>query len=207
MFKRFKKTTKNSKNLLDISNKFSSNDIVCKQMLELLNNNVTNVKLDVDINNSYYVFLNDTIYLTDKEKNKESYQRICNVAHECIHSIQNKVIQFINFVLSNVEMLAFIIVSICMAFKFHTNIVFYSYLILNIVSMIPRLILEIDATKRSISLSKKYMESKIEENESSILLKQYENQIFKLFPIFIMSLLMDRITRIAFIFLLRYIQN
>lgn len=203
MFKYFKKTIKENKYLLDISNKFSSNDIVCMQMLELLNNKTTDVKIDRDIKNSYYVFLNDTIYLSNREKNKTSYQRICTVSHECIHSIQNKIIQILNFVLSNIELLAFVIAFTCMLCRFNINIVFYSYLTLNIISTIPRLILEIDATIRSMNLSEKYMENKIDENESSVLLKTYKFQILILFPVFIISLLIGRILRLLLIYLLK----
>lgn len=194
---------KENKKLSEISNNFSSNDMICKQMLEILNNKTTNLKLDKDIKNSYYVFLNDTIYLSDREQNKTSYLRICTVSHECIHSIQNKIIQVVNFVLSNIEIVAFIIAFICMICRFNTNIIFYSYLVLNLLSAIPRLILEIDATIRSSDLSKIYIKSKIDENDSNILISAYRNKIGNFFPVFIMSLLMGRILRLLFIYILK----
>lgn len=202
MINYFEKWNEKKVQLLNISNKFCSNDIVCKQILELLNNETTNIKLDTDIKSNYYVFFTDTIYLSDKEITKNGYQRICVIAHECIHSIQNKTTQVINFTLSNVELIAFVISLICIIFKFNTNIVFFGYLILNILSSIPRLILEIDATIRSIDLSRKYMEYKLDENELSSILKVYKLQIVLFWPLFIVSLLMGRALRIVIIYIL-----
>ncbi|MDD2376877.1 MAG: zinc metallopeptidase [Clostridia bacterium] len=201
MINYFEKWNKKKIQLSYISNKFCSNDIVCKQMLELISNKSTNIKLDTDIKNNYYVFLTDTIYLSNKEITRNSYQRICVIAHECIHSIQNKIIQVVNFALSNVELIAFVISLICITCGFNTYIVFYSYLILNIFSAIPRLILEIDATIRSINLSSKYMKYKIDENELSIILKTYKLQILLLLPFFIISLLIGRGFRLSVVYI------
>ena len=202
MINYFEKWNKKKIELSNISNKFDNNNIVCKQILNLLKNETTNIKLDNDIKNSYYVFLNDTIYLCDKEISKNGYQRICVIAHECIHSIQNKILQAINFTISNIELIAFVISLICILFRFNINIVFYMYLILNIFSAIPRLILEIDATVRSINLSRKYMKSKIDENELNSMIKIYKFQIWLLLPLFIISLLIGRILRLLIIYLL-----
>jgi len=196
MINYFKNWNKKKLNLNDISNKFSSNDVICKQILEIIGNKSTKIKLDQDIKNNYYVFLTNTIYLSDKEKTKNGYQRICIIAHECIHSIQNKIIQVVNFALSNIELIAFIIAFVCIILKFNVNMVFYSYLLLNIISIIPRLILEIDATIRSIDLSKKYMKNKIDENELNVILNIYKHQILIFMPMFIISLLIGRIIRL-----------
>ncbi len=199
MFNCYLKIKDKNKELEKISNKLSSNYVICKEILELLDNNSTKIKLDEDIKNSYYVFFNDTIYLSDREKNKTCYQRVCFIAHECIHSIQNKTIQVINFVLSNVELIAFIIALICMLFKTNTNLIFYIYLLINVISAIPRLILEIDAVIKSIYLSAKYIKNNIDEKEANILIKAYKLKILIFSPIFIISLLIGRILRIILI--------
>jgi hypothetical protein len=203
MFKYCEKINENDIQLLNITTKFSSNDIVCKQMLKLLNNENTKVKLEDNIKNSYYIFLNDTIYLSNREKNKTDYQRICVISHECIHSIQNKIIQVVNFVLSNGELLFFAISIICMLYRFNINIVFFTYLLLNIFSIIFRLILEIDATIKSINLCEKYIKNKIDEKESNILIKSYRSKILLFLPIFIVSLSIGKFLRLLFIYLLK----
>jgi hypothetical protein len=203
MFKYCKKINENEIQLLNITTKFGSNDIVCKQMLKLLNNENTKIKLEDNIKNSYYIFLNDTIYLSNREKNKTDYQRICVISHECIHSIQNKIIQVVNFVLSNGELLFFAISIICMLYRFNINIVFFTYLLLNIFSIIFRLILEIDATIKSINLCEKYIKNKIDEKESNILIKSYRSKILLFLPIFIVSLSIGKFLRLLFIYLLK----
>jgi hypothetical protein len=199
MINYFKKS--NHKNLTEISDKFCSNEVVCKQILELQNNKTTKIKLDKDIKNNYYVFITDTIYLSDKEVNKRSYQRICGIAHECIHSIQNKILQGINFALSNIELIVFVISFICIILKFNINIVFYFYIILNIISAIPRVVLEIDATLRSINLCKKYIGNVVNMKETDMLIKSYKTQILFLLPVFITSLLIGRIFRFLIIYI------
>ncbi len=205
MIKCFEKRTKSKKKLLEISDKFSSNFVVCKQILELIKNNSTHIKIDKDIKNSYYVFLNDTIYISDIAKNTSGYQRICVIAHECVHSIQNKRIQIINFILSNLELMSFIISIICILFKYCADRVFSAYLILNVISIIPRLILEIDATIKSIDLSKKYVENKLDEFDTNILINAYKSKI-KLFSIiFILYLILGKLLRLLVVYLLSYI--
>lgn len=204
MIKYFEKMNK-SKKISEISDKFSSNSIVCKQILELIKNNSTDVKIDKDIKNSYYVFLNDTIYISAAAKNTNGYQRICVMAHECIHSIQNKTMQMINFILSNIELLSFVLSVVCMLFRYNINIVLYAYLVVNIISIIPRLILEIDATIKSIDLSKKYIENKLDEGETDILINAYKSKVKLLFPIFIISLINGKVLRLLLVGLLNYI--
>jgi len=201
MINYLRKWKQENRKLSNISDKFSSNDLVAKQMLELLNNKTTKIKVDNDIKNNYYVFLTDTIYLSNKEVNKNGYQRICVMAHECIHSIQSKTIQTINFILSNIELIAFVITFICMVIKFNVNIVFYSYMILNIISVIPRIILELNATLKSINLTKKYIEDKVEDNETNTLLNSYKKQIILFLPLFIVSLLLGRFFRFLIIYI------
>lgn len=202
MLKYLSKEKNKEKELLDISNKLPSNEVVCSQILYILGNNKTDIKIDKDIKNSYYVFLNNTIYLSDKSKNNNNYYRICVIAHECIHSIQSKLIQIFNFVLSNVELIAFVISIICALLKFSTSIVLYTYLGINIVSMIPRLILEIDASIKSIDLVRKYIKDKVSENESNLLIKYYNSKVLVFLPIFVIYLLAGRILRFSCIYLL-----
>lgn len=188
-----------------ITNRLDDNELVCEQILKILGNGSTNIKIDNDIKNSYYVFLNDTIYLSNREKNRSSYQRICTIAHECIHSIQNKIMQVTNFILSNIELFSFIATVILLILKLNANIIVICYLIINVISIIPRFILEIDATIRSIGLSKKYMQEKISKEELVNIVCAYKAQITLMFPLFILSLFFGKFIRINIVYLLKYI--
>lgn len=204
MFKSFENRTEDEILLSQINYKFNNNEIVCKEMLELINNKTTKVKLDEDIKDNYYVYLNDKIYLSDREKCRSSYLRFSVVAHECSHSVQNKTLQAINFILSNIEMLSFIAALLCIVHRFNINIAFYTYIILNIISTIPRLILETDAIIKSYRLCKKYFKDRITQDETDIILNKYKFKMHAYYPIFIFLLLMGRGARILIIYFVRY---
>ena len=191
-----------NKENLKLINELPGNETVCKQILELIGNNKTSIKLDKNIKNSYYVFLNDTIYLSDKEKVNKSYYRISLVAHECIHSVQNKLLQIINFILSNIELIVFAISLILIIFKYNNNTFLYSYFIINILAIIFRLILEIHATIKSIGICEKYMKNKIEDKKLKDIINAYRSKIILLFPLFITSLVFGKVLRLLIIYFL-----
>lgn len=188
-----------NKEIIDV---LPSNLDMCKEMLELLGNNKTIVKLDKDIKNSYYVFLNDTIYLSNRDKVNKSYYRISLIAHECMHSVQNKVLQIINFIFSNIELITFLISLTLILINSKNIILLKSYLIINIVSIIPRLMLEIHATIKSIKLSTTYLKDKIGNESLDNIIKRYRFKIILFFPLFILSLIFWKILRLALIYFL-----
>lgn len=191
-----------NKENLKLVNELPNNEKVSMQILELLNNNKTNIKLDKNIKNSYYVFLNDTIYLSDLEKVNESYYRILLIAHECIHSVQNKLLQFINFILSNIELIVFAISLFLIVTSNKNNIIINSYFVISILSVISRLVLEIQATIKSIGLSQKYMKNKIEEEKLKDIINAYKSKITLLFPLFVLSVILGKVLRLLIIYFL-----
>lgn len=197
--------SKSKEYLINVSNKLDNSETICKQMLELLKNKTTKVILDNDIKNSYYVFLNDTIYLSNKEKNRTNYRRICTVAHECIHSKQNKIMQIINFVFSNIELISFIMGIILILLKTKIDLIVYYYLCITIVSVIPRLILEIDAVIKSLILTKEYLKTIFKTEETENITNLYRIQIIVMSPLFILALILGRIIRIAIMYSLIFI--
>ncbi|MEG1008314.1 MAG: hypothetical protein RSF67_00580, partial [Clostridia bacterium] len=60
-----------------INNKLDDNITITKDILNLLDNKKTNVVIDEDIKNSYYVFFKDIIYLSN---NNNTYKRVCLIA-------------------------------------------------------------------------------------------------------------------------------
>ncbi|MCX8075157.1 MAG: hypothetical protein N2749_06185 [Clostridia bacterium] len=185
---------KNSK-IKKIIDKLPDNITITKEMLTMLGNSTTNVIIDNDFKNSYYVFMNDKIYLSNKENNK--YTRVCLIAHECVHSIQNKILQWFNFILSNLELLAFFLCAVLIFFDKSKNISFLVYTCIWAISVLVRSILEIHAVYKSIYLSKKYLDIKISKNDAKDITNVYSYQAKVLFPLFFISLFYAKMIRLV----------
>lgn len=177
----------NDERLKDIVKKLPDNEKVTDDILKLLGNKTTKVQKDKDLANSYYVFLKDTIYLADNEKNNSGVSRICLIAHECRHSIQSKLMQWLNFIFSNLEMVLFLITFIANIF-IKNSMLMYIYLGVLVLSIIFRSILEFDAVFSSTKISKKYLLSKIDNSEAEELAGIYYKSTKSLLPLFILSL-------------------
>ena len=162
--------SENDKLAQQYSEKLPENEIICKDILNSLNNKDTKVILDKEIKNSYYVFLNDKIYISDNKVNDNLYTRIVLIAHECIHSIQSKILQILNYLFSNVEVLMFLIL---LGVKFITKtsnmVLLITYLMVGLIAIIFRSILEFDAVKRSLNLGLEYLLSKTNEKEAKLI--------------------------------------
>ena len=189
--------------LEDIISKLPPNEEVAKDILKMLDNSKTKCVLDKDIKNSYYVYLNDTMYISDREKVKNNSSRICLVAHECWHSIQSKFIQKLNFIFSNLELLTFIIAAVLRIFtKF--EIIVYIYYAIILLSLIFRIILEQDAVRNSIPLAKNYMEKYLSKNDTEFITAKYKKKINILYIPFFISLMIGKIVRGIIIFLIYF---
>ena len=193
--KMLKSNSKERIKLDKIIDKLPSNYEVVEDILKIIGNKTTKVVFDNDIKNNYYTYLNDTIYLTKSKKfnDKNRSGRICVVAHECRHSVQSKILQNINFILSNLELLSFIIMIILTFIKFVNITYLFIYFGIIIISIIPRLILEIDAVIKSVPIAKKYLETKLKKDDVEYVENYYSIHTKMLLPIFIFSLLFERI--------------
>jgi Zn-dependent membrane protease YugP len=198
-FKYIKSRTKENEEIKDIISKLPDNKECAKEILESMGNDTSRIILDGGLKNSYYIFLNDTIYLSNREKNKKAYTRICLVAHECIHSMQSKILQKVNFILSNIEIISFILIFILLLLNKQNNIFIYSYYGLVVLSIIPRIILELDAVIKSVPMATRYLSGKLEENELSLVKEVYNFQIKLFLPLFVIGLLIGKILRVAII--------
>ena len=87
--KRYKKLKElgYDKGLNEITNKLPENKEICKSILKMLNNE--NVKIEESESNqaSLYMLLSNSIIIANI---KNTFTRVQTVAHECLHSIQNK---------------------------------------------------------------------------------------------------------------------
>lgn len=159
------KEARKNKRLEELTSKFPSNKEICKQILKMLNNSKVKIIENEDKNNktSLYIAITDTIFIADI---KEIYTRIQTIAHECLHSIQNRRLLLFNFIYSNIYIVYFvlsIILTILGVFKdFKLHIFVLS--ILGFLYYIIRSYLETDAMIRAQYLAKEYMLQYIEKN-------------------------------------------
>ena len=97
---------------------------------------------------------------------------MCVIAHECIHSIQPKILQNLNFILSNLEIVIFVVYLLLFFLKVNIQKIYLVYLIIAIFPLVIRTILELWAISRAPKLSKEYLEEK---NVDEINVKKVEN--------------------------------
>lgn len=201
----FKKDSDLSKHANEIMNTVEENTLACKNILALISNNSTNIELINNSKTSYYVFLTDKIYLSNNDKNKNNFTRIGMIAHECIHSVQSKILQWINFLSSNLEMIFFVILIILKLFNFLNLELIIIYSVISLISIITRNFLEVEATVKSVNLSKKYLSKILNDSQLNEIIDLYKFQTFVLLPGFIIYLNFGKILRFVAALVLYYL--
>lgn len=183
----------------DIINKMPENDIIASDILRKLNNNTTKIVKDDDIKGNYYVFLKDTIYFANNSKSIKDYSRLTLIAHECVHSIQSKILQIFNFTFSNLEIFFFLVIMILKLF-FKIDNIDYIYVTILLLSIFFRYTLEIHASLKSIKLTKDYLFLKnIDSKEIELTYRVIKFQVISLLPIMLFSLIFLQIIRLIII--------
>lgn len=176
---------------------------ICKDILKQINNEKVNVEIDEKTKSSLYVFLTDTIYISNKFKKGKSIDdqnkvKALVIAHECAHSIQSKVQQIINFILANLEILLFIAVLTTRVFFKRYDVFVNSYITVNILSIFIRWYLEMNATINSVIITAKYMlQNNVEKEKIKNLVLYYKKELLKSMPIFIFYLFVFKIVRLT----------
>lgn len=166
-----------SKELNEITNKLPENKVVCEDILKILHNN-QKVKVvenqDKNAKASLYIVATNTISIANI---KDSCTRIQTIAHECIHSIQNKKILLFNFIYSNIYIMYFITICVLTFFNKIQNQMLQVY-ILTLLSFIyykVRSFLETDAMTRAPYLANEYMikSTNLEKDEIEKIMNSY----------------------------------
>lgn len=103
-----------NKKLDELTKKFSENTEICKWYLKKLNNTTTKIQENLESKNSMYIAITDKIIIANI---KESYTRIQTIAHECLHSVQDKKLLYFNFIYTNIYLIYFITITILALFK------------------------------------------------------------------------------------------
>ena len=93
------------KKLNEITNKLPENREICNDILKILGNENVNVKENEGNQASLYIAISNSIIIANI---KNTFTRVQTIAHECLHSVQNRRTLIFNFILSNLYIIYFI---------------------------------------------------------------------------------------------------
>lgn len=161
--KELKKNALNSE-LNMITEKYPSNIEVCKYILRKLGNRATKIEEDTNSEATLYIAFQNKISIGNTH---ESFTRIQTMAHECLHSIQDRKMLIFNFIFSNIYFIYFGVICVLIVLKKLPNEILFSniFLILSFIYYVIRIFLENDAMIKAEYVAKEYMQ---EQNISSI---------------------------------------
>lgn len=169
------------------------NITICKEMLKILKNNHTNVEYNKDKNSklSYYNHKQDIIIL--KADNSGS-SRIIQIAHECIHTTQQIEYLNANRFFSNLQILYFFIslMFIIKKVEFEMLIIAIQLLIL-IGTLFVKVVIEGDASYRSINLASEYLKNN---KEAEIYIEEVSKLIYNTMSIYYMNFFVQGMTMV-----------
>lgn len=171
--KDLKKLADNQK-LNEYTKKFPKNKEICQKILKKLGNE----KVEIEENSksaTMYIAITNKIIIGDL---KENYSRIQTIAHECLHSIQDKRLQKFHFIISNIYLIYFIVIIILELINKlpSRNIYLIILLILGSIYITVRNYLENDAMIKAKYLAKEYIEEEriLKKEEETELINGYE---------------------------------
>jgi len=142
--------------LNEIAKNYPKNTEICKTILKNLGNETTKIEEDTNSEATLYLVTSDKISIGNTH---ESFTRIQTMAHECLHSIQDKKMLMFNFVYSNIYLLYFLVVCVLVVIKKLPNEMLFSniLLILSFIQYVIRIFLENDAMIKAEYVAKEYM--------------------------------------------------
>lgn len=164
-----------SKELNEITNKLPANKEICQTILKKLNNETVIIKENEDNQTSLYLVLNNSILIANI---KDTFTRVQTIAHECLHSIQNKRTLLFNFIYSNIYFIYFLCICILSVLKLNQHGMLHLFIltILGFIYYAIRSYLEMDAMTKAKYLAKEYMEEEgsLTQEEQKKILDNYE---------------------------------
>ena len=148
------------KNLNNIANKFPENKEICEKILKKLGNKTVKVEENKESKASLYIAVTNKIIIANI---KDTFARIQTIAHECLHSVQNRKILLFNFIFSNIYIIYFVASLILIFFRvgekyFNTYMYIQIYYILTLIYIGIRTYLENEAMSKAMYVAKEYME-------------------------------------------------
>lgn len=165
---------KENKQLEEFTNQFPKNIDIAREMLEMLGNDNVKVEEIENTNTSLYIAATNKISIADMKNN---YARIQVIAHECLHSVQDRRLLLFNFIFSNINIIYFSTIVILTITKVINNymIQIFTLMMFTIIKFAVRGYLETDAIIKSKYLAEQYMQNKkiIADKEIKAIIEQY----------------------------------
>lgn len=162
--------------LNELTSQFPNNKEVCKKILDQLDNKdvIIEEKDGKELDASFYMVLSNKIIIADI---KNTFTRIQTIAHECIHSIQDRKILLFNFFYSNVYLLYFLAICVLTILKIikQPMLPLIFLLLMGIIYYIVRSILETEAMSKAPYVAKEYMQKSnlANQEEINIIMENY----------------------------------
>ena len=155
--KNIKQIGEKNTRLDEIVKKYPSNIDICKSILKKLNNEKVKIQEDKKANNCLYIAVSDKIIIANM---RDSFTRIQTIAHECLHSVQDKRILLFNFIYSCFYLMLFYIMIILGLFRLvpYKILAISMFIVLGFIYYFLRSFLENDAMIKAKYLAKEYME-------------------------------------------------
>lgn len=145
-----------SKELNKIASKFPANKEICTKILEKLDNKKVKIEEEKDSKTSLYIAISNKIIIADI---KDTFTRIQTIAHECLHSVQNRTMLLFNFIFSNISLIYYLVAIFLVLFNVLDGFVFVQiYIGIGIISYVIKSYLETDAMTKAFYIAKEYME-------------------------------------------------
>lgn len=146
------------KNLNELTNVLPENEQIAKEILAKLKNE--NVKIrtgGASSQTSLYIVASNTIFIANI---KNTFTRVQTIAHECIHSVQDKALLWFNFIFSNMYILYWVIITILTLINKISSPSIYAIILvmMSMVLFFVRSYIETDAMTKARFLAKEYME-------------------------------------------------
>ena len=197
------------KNLNNIAEKFPSNKEICKEILNKLNNNNVKIEENNDSKASLYIAITNKIIIADIQ---DTFTRIQTIAHECLHSVQNRKTLIFNFIYSNIFILYFLVALFLILFDIGKSSIYIQiFIFMSVIYSVVRCYLENEAMSRALYVAKDYMNQQAEKNERikkediDLLVQNFENINKMGIPITNFSIIVGNILKIIILSLIALI--
>ena len=163
-----------NKELDDLTNTFPENTEVAKTMLKMLNNESVKIEEDKETKTCLYLVNGNKIIIANIS---DTFSRIQTMAHECLHSVQNKKTLWAQYIISNIYLIYFGIISILTIFHIVKNPAIHIVIlsVIGVVQYILKSYLETDAMTKAKYLAKDYLD------ENNIGTKEEREQLTKVY--------------------------
>lgn len=163
------------KELDELTQKYPENVEICKSYLKKLNNENVKIEEDKNSHSTLYLVVSNKIFIANLKNN---YTRIQTIAHECLHSVQDKKLLWFNFIFSNIYLAYFFIICILGVLKMlpHKMMFLTILTILGMTFYVVRAYLENDAMIKARFLAKEYLQDQKISNKEEIdkIIKKYD---------------------------------